>query len=355
MRLLQHLGPAAHIKPISAAVYGIIFCLNVWGGPMAGAQDSKLYCEYVPPAEIAVGKKMVLLSGDEEYRSEEALPMLGKVLSQRFGFHCLVLFAIDPETGEINPDHQTNIPGMAFLEDADLVILAWRFRNLPDADMKHFVDYVERGKPIIALRTATHAFNLSRQSAYRKFSYNYGAEWPGGFGKQILGETWVSHHGNHGTESTRGVIVPEQHDHPILRGVNDIWGPSDVYGINDLPADAVPIVLGQILNGMEPTSVATEGDRRNDPMMPLVWVRERAVADSDSRQRIVTSTIGAASDFEHGDLTRLIVNAAYWCLEMEDSIDPDRDVSPVDLFKPTPFGFKKFIQGKTPADYDLKQ
>src|SRR6185436_12387394 len=58
------------------------------------------------------GKHIVLLSGDEEYRSEEGLPMLGKILSVRHGFKCTVLFSQDPATGVIDPNNQKNIPGM---------------------------------------------------------------------------------------------------------------------------------------------------------------------------------------------------------------------------------------------------
>src|SRR6187401_2657904 len=61
------------------------------------------------------GKHIVFISGDEEYRSEESLPMMAKILSQRHGFTCTVLFSIDPVTGEIDPKKQTNIPGMEHL------------------------------------------------------------------------------------------------------------------------------------------------------------------------------------------------------------------------------------------------
>src|SRR5688572_33312108 len=93
------------------------------------------------------GKHIVLLSGDEEYRSEEGLPMLGKLLSVRHGFKCTVLFPIDPKTGEIEPNHTKNIPGLEALKTADLVIVLWRFRELPDDQMQHFVDYYLAGKP----------------------------------------------------------------------------------------------------------------------------------------------------------------------------------------------------------------
>jgi hypothetical protein len=108
------------------------------------------------------GKHIVFISGDEEYRSEEAFPMLGKMLAERHGFTCTVLFSQNPETTEINPDNQTNIPGMSHLEQADLVILGLRFRELPDEDMKYFDDYFKAGKPFISLRTSTHAFNYTR-------------------------------------------------------------------------------------------------------------------------------------------------------------------------------------------------
>ena len=76
------------------------------------------------------GKKIVLMAGDEEYRSEEALPMLAKILSQKHGFDCTVLFAVDPEKGYIDPNQQKNIPGTEALADADLLLVSLRFRDL---------------------------------------------------------------------------------------------------------------------------------------------------------------------------------------------------------------------------------
>ena len=138
------------------------------------------------------GKHIVLVSGDEEYRSEEALPMLGKVLATHHGFTCTVLFAVNPETGEIDPEVQTNIPGLHNLESADMLVLFTRFRELPDEQMKYVVDYTNAGKPVMGLRTATHAFSYSRnlESPYAKYSFN-SKDFEGGYGRQVLGETWV--------------------------------------------------------------------------------------------------------------------------------------------------------------------
>ena len=90
---------------------------------------------------------------------------------------------------------------------ADLMIVALRFQDFPTDEMQHIVDYLDRGGPVIGLRTATHAFQIS-EGPHARFSWNYeGEEYLQGFGEQVLGETWVSHHGAHGKQSTRGVPV----------------------------------------------------------------------------------------------------------------------------------------------------
>ncbi len=240
------------------------------------------------------GKHIVLVSGDEEYRSEEALPQLAKILAKRHGFKCTVLFAIG-EDGTIRPDRNDNIPGLESLRSADLMIIATRFRNLPDDQMKEVVDYVESGRPIIGMRTATHAFNLKGKT-YAKFTWN-NKEWDGGFGRQVLGETWVSHHGNHGKQSTRGIIAPEAKGHAIVRGIKDgdIWGPTDVYEAHP-PSDCTPIVLGQVLEGMKSADEPVEG-KKNNPMMPVAWLKTYKGQGAEPA-RIFTTTMGAATDLE---------------------------------------------------------
>jgi hypothetical protein len=308
---------------------------------------------YQGQSGVGQGRHIVLLAGDEEYRSEEGLPMLAKILAVRHGFKCTVLFPIHPADGTIDPTTQTNIPGMAALDSADLVVLGLRFRELPDAAMKHFVDYVEAGKPIIALRTSTHAFSYERnkQSPYARYDWR-SKDWPGGFGQQVLGETWVNHHGIHGQESTRGVINPEFWDHPVLRGVADIWGPTDVYGIIHLPADAKVLVRGQVLSGMQTDSAPVAG-KKNDPMMPVVWTRDYRGAKGKT-SKVVTTTMGAAVDLENEGLRRLLINACFWSLGLEKEISGNSNVDYVGEYHPSAFGFGKFKQGTKPADLELK-
>ncbi len=311
-----------------------------------------LWCVYPDGEGLGKGRHIVLISGDEEYRSEEALPMLGKILSQRHGFKCTVLFAINPVDGTINPKEQTNIPGMEAIASADLVVLSLRFRCLPDEQMKFFADYLEAGKPIIGLRTSTHAFNYpaDSKSPFAHFGHD-GGKWPGGFGKHVLGETWVSHHGHHKVESTRGVTNDVQKEHPILRGVDDVWGPTDVYGINKLPAGSNVMLYGQVLQGMQPSDAPVVG-MKNEPMMPLAWIRDFET-ESGKSARIFCTTMGASQDFTSEGLRRLVVNAAYWCLGMEDKIPDRTNVEIVGEYAPIQFGFDAFQPGKRPADYDL--
>jgi len=314
---------------------------------------AKDWVTYEGQAGPGRGKHIVFLTGDEEYRSEEAGPMLAKILAVRHGFKCTVLFSINPSTGMIDPITQTNTPAMAALDSADLCVMNLRFRELPDAQMKHFVDYLNAGKPIIALRTSTHAFSYSRNKTSPYAKYSYGSrDWPGGFGQQVLGETWVNHHGDHGKESARGIIVEEFKSHPVLRSVDDIWGPSDVYGVVHLPADAKVLVRGQVIAGMKPTDPPVEG-KKNDPMMPLVWVRDYR-GESNKTSKIVTTTMGAAVDLESEGLRRLLVNACYWTTGLETSIPAKANVDYVGEYKPTYFGFGKFKPGVKPADLELK-
>ena len=290
------------------------------------------------------GTRVVLISGDEEYRSEESMPMLAKILSVRHGFDCTVLFAIDPETGIINPNNQTNIPGLEALAKADLMIIATRYRQLPPEQSRWVYDYVKAGKPVIGLRTATHAFTGDAETE--------GLKWKD-FGLVVLGETWVNHHGKHKVEGARGVIEPANADHPVLRGVKDVFGPSDVYGVTHLNPEATIVLRGAVTTTLDPKSAVVAGGK-NAPMMPLAWFREYQIPNG-KKGRAFCSTMGAAVDFLSEDLRRLIVNATY---ELAGKQVPTKaDVTFVDPFTPTFYGFLPVEawtkRGAKPADFGM--
>ncbi len=324
-------------------------------GQEPSAAEPAAWVDYSGGVGPGAGKRVLLVSGDDEYRSEEALPMLGEVLAARHGFECRVTFSVDPATGLVDPEQKANLPGLEALESADVLVLFTRFRRLADADMARFAAYLEAGKPLIAIRTATHAFAYEPNSTspYEHWSWDWNGpehvEWQGGFGQHVLGTSWIAHHGAHGTESTRGVLAAGAAGHSILRGVSDVWGPSDVYAVRPLPADARVLLEGAVLAGMSPDSAPVEG-ARNAPRMPLVWLRERELS-GEQRQRVVCSTIGAAVDLRSEDLRRLLVNAVYWCAGLEDATPARAEVEPLRPFEPTTFGFGGFRRGLRPADF----
>ncbi len=297
------------------------------------------------------GTHIVLISGDEEYRSEEALPQLGKILAVRHGFKCTVLFAIDPETNQIDPNQRENIPGLHALESADLMIIATRFRNLPDEQMRYIAEYVEAGGAVLGLRTAVAGFAIPWDRQYARYSYDSEIEgWEGGFGQQVLGQTWLSHHGRHSHEATRGALAEEERGYPILNGVREIFGPTNVYE-SPLPplGNGKVLVYGEVVAGLAPDDPPVEGTK-NDPMMPIAWKRTYELVDGNEG-RAFTATMGASEDFESEGLRRLVVNAAYWLTGLKDAMLSEACVAYVGEYEPTPFGFDTFTAGVRPENH----
>lgn len=326
-----------------------LFCLLA-GPALAQATSEAPWVTYEGDDGPGRGKHIVLVSGDEEYRSEEVLPALAKILAIRHGFRCTVLFAVDPETGHIDPNYRTNIPGLHQLASADLMVLFTRFRTLPEDQMEPIVDYLHSGKPIMGLRTATHAFRYEANSPYARYSYDSAVEgWEGGFGRRVLGETWRFHHGAHGEESTRGLVNGLVRAHPILKGVEGIWGATDVYGVDDIEGDERVLVYGQPLAGMEPTAAPN----RAKSIMPVAWVKTYTAA-SGRAARVFTTTMGTSVDLENEGFRRLLVNAVYWSTGLEDQIRARSNVAFVDPFDPTFFGFDAYQRGVKPSDFALE-
>lgn len=308
------------------------------------AQDGRLVFEGRSGAGL--GKSVVLIAGDEEYRSEEALPQYARILAERHGFRCTVLFSLDPD-GTINPDRQDNQPGLKALADADLCVVMLRFRKWPDRQMAHFADYVARGRPIVGIRTSTHAFDGLR-GGFERFNWR-GSSWPGGFGRQILGETWVSHWGGHGSQATRAVAAGF---HPVTRGVGEVFVTTDVYEAHPTE-DSTVVMRGSVVAGMtrdDPDAAGSKEDSRgvarglNEPPMPVAWVREPVPG-----QRVFTTTMGAATDLLDEGFRRLLVNAAYWGSGLP--VPARADVGLIGAYDPSPFGFGGWRKGLRPSDF----
>ncbi len=318
--------------------------------PLNAASSATITYEAKPGP--GAGRHIVFLTGDEEYRGEEGLPMLAKIFSQRHGFRCTVLFALDSD-GTINPDASASVGGSEALDSADGIVLALRFRRWPDADMARFAAAVARGVPIVALRTSTHAFRFpaGHPTAYAAFN---------DFGRNVLGENWVSHWGANRRGATRGVIEPGAERDPILRGVTDIFGDSGVYETHPT-ADSKILARGQVLTGMKPNDGPDTVQRKvrhadkieqgiNDPMMAIAWTRLNQNANG-ATNRVFCTTMGAATDLLSDGLRRMVVNAVLWGFALD--IPAQTDVRFVDPFEPAPYAFKGYRRGLVPEDHAL--
>ena len=290
------------------------------------------------------GKHIVFLASDHEYRSEEACPALARILAKHHGFKCTVVFGVDKD-GFIKAGSST-ISGLSALKDADLFFIAARFLNPPDEEMAHIEAYLERGGPVVGVRTSSHAFKIPKGATYAKYDFKSKVEgWENGFGHQILGNTWVGHYGTNHKQGTRIQIIPEQKDHVILTGVGDnAFTHAGAY-VGKPGPDFTVLTKSQPLVSMDPSA---EPDT-NKPPVPSTWTRHYEDKDGD-KHRVFHSTQGASEDFLDENYRRMIINGTFWALGMEDVIKPDLDVSFVGPYQPTTFSFDGCVSGVKPSD-----
>ncbi|MBM3847349.1 MAG: ThuA domain-containing protein, partial [Verrucomicrobia bacterium] len=249
------------------------------------------------------GKRVVLIAADQEYRSEESMPMMAKILSTHHGFDSTVLFAVN-DKGEVDPTmpvypekgkefKEHHIPGLEHLASADLVVFFPRLLTLPMAERELIVKYIDSGKPFLAIRTANHGFHAALPYKMNGKQVRWGED--------ILGGTFLNHHGNWQADSTRGIIVAEQKEHPILTGVSDIWGKSDVYRTykegTGLPTNCTALVWGRALLGRK------HDDPPNPKLepLPVAWFKNWQTSDG-KQARVFHTTMGSAHDLQSAGL-----------------------------------------------------
>lgn len=299
--------------------------------------ENDLWLTYSAATNSESAKHVVLIAADQEYRSEQTMPMLAKILSIHHGFHCTVLFSVN-EKGEVDPtlpapfkdkSKYHNIPGLEYLEKADCVIWLSRFMHLPDDQIQHFHNYFDSGKPFIALRTSNHGFLGGKK--YEKGGKTTSL-------RELLGGTFMGHHGGWHREATAGIIVSENKTHPILIGVKDIWGTSDVYRCHSkkfpFPEDCTALVLGQPLVSLERDAPA---NTKKEPL-PIAWTKTWT-GNQGRTSKIFHFTMGSGEDFQNEGVRRLVINAVYWGLDRAKEIKPNASIEIVGEFRPLKAGF----------------
>jgi type 1 glutamine amidotransferase len=246
----------------------------------------------VPRSARRKPPQIVFVTGDDEYRSEITMPFIAQLLGRKNQFKCTVLYAVDPETNQPNPKYQKNIEGLEALKTADLAVFYMRFRALPDEQLKLILDYVNSGKPIVGLRTSTHAFRYPRGHRNAKYNDNFGID--------VFGQKWITHHGHEST--TEVSIIPEMAAHPILRGIYGSFPCSSwLYHVEPLAGDCEHLLEGKAVNSRESID-----SNKYPPIQPVAWTKTYKGA------RVFFTTLGHPKDFEEYSVRRLLMNGIYW-------------------------------------------
>lgn len=241
---------------------------------------------------------VVFVTGDCEYRSEITMPMIARILEKRHGMRSSVCYAVDERTGQKAPKYLKNLDGLQSLQTADVAVLFLRYRQLPAQQLQAILDYVHSGRPIVGLRTCTHAF---------RYEGGPEARWNDSFGMDVFGQRWIRHHG-HDTSTDVWVALA---DHPAMRGVSaEFHVRSWLYDVLPLRGACVPLALGAAVRGEK------AGGLRFGTPNPVAWTK------SDRGTRVFFTTLGHPKDFEEEVTRRLLVNGIYWALGREAHIPP---------------------------------
>ena len=258
---------------------------------------------------------VVFVTGDEEYRSEESMPMLARILKRDFGFRVSVAYSLDKE-GFVDPNNTGDVTGIEALKTADLLVLYTRFRHWPEAKFQVFLDYLAKGKPVVGFRTATHAFRYPKGHRHEAWNDVKIAA--------LMGQKWITHHGHHGTQVlTKVRPLAAAKGHAILRGVRPFDAYSWLYhvqgGEDKLHGDVTLLVEGTALKSKQQRA----NNLKRYPLTgPTAWVKTYSAANG-KKGRVFFSTTAHSYDFKAAANRKLALNGILWALGMEAKIPKD--------------------------------
>lgn len=305
---------------------------------------------------VGQGKHIVFIAGDHEYRGEESLPALARIMAKSYGFKCTYVVTTNKETGHIQPG-SNHITNLEVLKTADLMVIFTRFQAFPDDQMQHIDDYLRSGRPVLGLRTSTHAFN-GLKGKFQHYNEGYqgpgpnpgeeGNNWKNGFGEQILGEHWVGHFGRNHKQSSRVNLAPDQLTHPILRGVKQAHVVTGGYVGHPVPGSTI-LARGQILDGMTADSPPATNTKQL-VQHSVAWAR--IYQPNNPKSRVFASTHGGSQDLLNDGFRRMLINAHLWCLGMEDAIKQNGPIELIGPYNPTRFSFGGHRRGVLPRDLE---
>jgi type 1 glutamine amidotransferase len=276
---------------------------------------------------------IVFVTGGEEYRSEESMPMLARLAKRELNAKVTICYALD-SLGFVDPNRLDHIAGLEALETADLMVIMTRFRALPENERTYISDYVESGKPIVGFRTSTHALKYDDPTlAY------WNNEWP----TKVFGQQWITHHGHFDDGNnplTEVYDIGKQH--PILNGFDSIKAYSWLYHVDGgdwkLYGDSEPLLEGRSLKSKH----QMDGNLDQYPLTnPVAWTKSYT-GNKGIKARVFFTTLGHPFDFKIPEVRKLALNGIFWALGKEKDIPVDGTNVVLDFaYEPNNSGFGK--------------
>lgn len=314
-----------------------LFYIVVFTGLLISCNSRK------PEEKETEAPHVVFVMGDEEYRSEESMPMLAKILKREMGAKITLCYSVD-SSGTIDPNRQDHIAGLEALEEADLMVMFARFRALPREEAKYILDYAESGKPIVGFRTSTHTFLYEKDSSMMHLNN----EWP----TKVFGQQWITHHGHFedGNAPLTSVSPLPDTQTPILNGVEPFEAYSWLYHVHGgdwkLHGDSKPFLEGRTLR----SNHEEDGKLDEFPLTnPVAWTKTYT-GESGKPARVFFTTLGHPYDFKIESMRKLALNGIYWALGRESEIPEDGvNAQLTETYDPNNSGFgERYKKGMKP-------
>ncbi|HEV3006470.1 MAG TPA: isochorismatase family protein [Pirellulales bacterium] len=229
---------------------------------------------------------VVLLIGEDEYQTDRTLPAFADSELADRGLRLTVIHA--------NPHDLNDFPGLEALESAEALFVSVRRRTPPAEQLARIRAFVEAQKPVVGIRTASHAFSLRNDQPPPAGH----AAWPE-FDAQVLGGHYVGHHAAPaaGSPKTLARTLPEMKDHPVLAQVpaGEFSVGSSLYKTSPLAPSATALVMGRV-EGIDQTE-------------PVAWTNM-----NEKGGRVFYTSLGHVDDFALPAFRRLLVNGVFWAL-----------------------------------------
>lgn len=227
-------------------------------------------------------KKLVMLIAEHEYETAQTLPEFAAK-------HLAREFRVVTVTGSLAPG-EVAFDKVNEIADADVLLVSVRRRTPPKAQLDVIRRHIAAGKPVVGIRTASHAFALSRNQKLAEGN----AEWAQ-FDHEVIGGNYSNHH-KAGPLTTATASSPEAAKHPILRGVTlPFTSDASLYRNTPLRPGATALLTGTIAG---------------QPGEPIAWTYNRPGGG-----KTFYTSLGGPSDFKNPAFVQLLKNGLLWAAQ----------------------------------------